>query len=174
MRYNTLKQRKGDFAMICSIRTLGIAGILFFVLVLFAALTSSISLVETGVSTFADEFGWERKKGTIIMTLIIIVLGSASALGFNVLSFVSVIGMGILDFFDFLTNSLMMPISAMATCILITRVVGVDTVAQEVELSSSFRRKKLYNIVIRYFAPICLAIILLTSVGSLLGWISPL
>lgn len=147
-------------------------GIMFFMLVLLAALTSSISLMETSVSTLVDQFGWSRVKSTVLMGIFVIVLGSASALGFNVLSFVKIFGMSILDFFDFLTNSVMMPIAAFATCILITRVVTLKKVADEVESSSAFKRKKLYNFFMRYLVPICLFIILLSSIANVFGWIS--
>lgn len=99
-------------------------------------------------------------------------IGSASALGFGVLDFVSVLGMTILDFFDFLTNSLMMPLAALATCLLVTRVVGLDRIAEEVEQSSGFKRKKLYCFFMKYLAPICIIIILLSSIANVFGWIT--
>ena len=148
-----------------------IGGIMFFVLVLLAALTSSISLMETSVSTFVDQLGWNRTKCTIIMGIGVIILGSFSALGFGALDFVTIFGMSILDFFDFLTNSLMMPIAAFATCILILRVVGLKMIAKEVEISSGFKRKKLYNFVMKYLAPVCLFIILASSIANAMGWI---
>lgn len=148
------------------------AGVVFFLLVLFAALTSAISLAETSVSTFEDQMGWSRKKSSVLVGLIILILGSLSALGFNVLDFVKLHGMSILDFFDFLTNSIMMPLAALATCFLITRVVGLKAIADEVELSSAFKRKKLYNFFIKYLAPICISIILLSSIASMLGIIT--
>ena len=77
-----------------------------------------------------------------------------------------------LDFFDFITNSVMMPLAALATCILILRVVGIDGMVKEIEQSSPFRRKKLYRVFIKYFAPICLIIILLSSIANVLGIIS--
>ena len=147
-------------------------GILFFLLVLFAALTSAISLTETGVSTFEDQFGWSRRKCSLLMAVIILVLGSASALGFSSLDFVTLLGMSILDFFDFLTNSIMMPLAALATCFLITRVVGLDAIAREVEQSSAFRRKKLYFFFMKYLAPVCIGIILVSSIANAFGWIS--
>ena len=148
------------------------AGIMFFLLVLLAALTSAISLAESGVSTFEDQLGWSRHKSTLLMGAIILVFGSASALGFGVLDFVKILGMSVLDFFDFLTNSLMMPVAALATCFLVTRVVGLDRIAKEVEQSSRFRRKGMYNLFMRYLAPVCIAVILLSSIASVLGWIS--
>lgn len=148
------------------------AGVLFFLLVLLAALTSAISLAESGVSTFEDQLGWSRHKATLLMGAIMIVFGSASALGFGVLDFVKILGMSILDFFDFLTNSLMMPVAALATCLLVTRVVGLDRIAGEVEQSSRFRRKGMYNLFMRFLAPVCIAVILLSSIANVLGWIS--
>lgn len=149
-----------------------IVGIVFFLLVIFAALTSAISLTETGVSTFEDQLGWSRKKCSLLMGLIIVVLGSASALGFSVLGFISILGMTILDFFDFLTNSVMMPLAALATCFLITRVAGLDAISKEVEQSSAFKRKKLYYFFMKYLAPLCIGIILISSIANVFGWIT--
>ena len=148
------------------------AGVAFFLLVLFAALTSSISLAETGVSTFQDQLGWSRKKCTALVAAILLGLGTLCALGYNALDFLQVLGMDMLDFFDFLTNSVMMPIGALATCFLITRAVGLNAIAQEMELSSAFRRKRMYGVFMKYFAPICLLIILVSSLLNVFGVIS--
>ena len=148
------------------------AGILFFLLVLLAAVTSAISLAESGVSTFEDQLGFSRHKSTLLMGAVIVLFGSASALGFGVLDFVTLLGMSILDFFDFLTNSLMMPVAALSTCVLVTRVVGLKKIAQEVEQSSEFKRKKMYGFFMRYLAPVCILIILFSSIASVLGWIT--
>ncbi len=150
-----------------------VVGVLFFVLVLFAAVTSSIALTESAVSTFEDELGWDRKRSTVLIGVIMIALGSLSALGYGPLAGVTVFGMQMLDFFDFLTNSVMMPIAAIATCLLISRVVGVDAIAQEVTAGDKpFRRKKIFCFMIRWLCPIFAAIILTSSVANALGWIS--
>ena len=99
-----------------------VVGIMFFVLVLCAALTSSIALTESAVSTFQDELHWGRKKATVIVGVIMLALGTLSSLGYGPLAMVKIIGMQFLDFFDFLTNSVMMPIAAIATCLLVSRV----------------------------------------------------
>ena len=147
-------------------------GIVFFILVLLAALTSAVSLMETSVSTFMDGLHWSRKKCCGLMVVIMIVLGTASSMGYGLLDFVRIFGMNFLDFFDFITNSVMMPLAALATCVLILRVVGIDGMVKEIEQSSPFRRKKLYRVFIKYFAPICLIIILLSSIANVLGIIS--
>lgn len=149
-----------------------IMGFLFFVLVLFAAVTSAIALVESAVSTFSDEFGWDRKNGTLIMAVIMVVLGSLSSLGYGPLASVTVIGMQFLDFFDFITNSVMMPISALAICVLITRYVGINKIEDEVMLDGHpFRRRKVFKFFIRYMCPIFVVIILLSSIANILGFI---
>ena len=148
------------------------AGILFFVLVLLAALTSAVSLMETSVSTFMDELHWGRAKCCILMAVIMFVFGTASSMGYGVLDFLKIFGMNFLDFFDFMTNSVMMPLAALATCFLVTRVVGYDRIAAEIEQASKFRRKGLYKFFIKYLAPVCLIIVLLSSIANVLGIIS--
>ena len=149
-----------------------VAGILFFVLVLLAALTSAVSLMETSVSTFMDELHWSRRKSCFLMAVIMLVLGTASSMGYGLLDFIKIFGMSFLDFFDFMTNSVMMPLAALATCILVTKVIGFDKIIKEIESSSAFKRKKLYVFCIKYLAPVCLIIILLSSIANVLGIIS--
>lgn len=149
-----------------------IIGILFFVLVLFAALTSAIALAETVVSTFADEFGWSRITGTIVTGLIMLVLGTLSCLGYGPLDWILLLGMPFLDFFDFLTNSVMMPVSALAICLLVTRCMGIDQVEEEVCLNGhSFRRRHVFRFMIRFLCPLFAVIILISSIANAFGWI---
>lgn len=148
-------------------------GILFFLLVLFAAVTSSIALTESAVSTFEDELHWSRKKATVFMTVVMIFLGTLSCLGYGPLAGITVIGMQFLDFFDFLTNSVMMPIAAIATCLLVSRVIGVEKIENEVtEGGHLFKRKAIFQFMIKYLCPIFAAIILVSSVANAFGWIS--
>ena len=150
-----------------------IVGILFFLLVLCAALTSSIALTESAVSTFQDELGWGRRKATVIIAVIMVLLGSLSSLGYGPLECVKVMGMQFLDFFDFLTNSIMMPIAALATCLLISKVIGIKKIEEEMLLEGgAFKRKKVFDFMIQYLCPIFAAIILFSSVANALGWIS--
>ena len=150
-----------------------LVGIMFFLLVLCAAVTSSIALTESAVSTFQDELKWGRKKATVVVGAIMIALGSLSALGYGPLAGVKIIGMQFLDFFDFLTNSVMMPIAAFTTCLLVSKVIGVKKIEEEVlHGEGTFRRKKIFNFMIKYLCPIFAAIILLSSVANAFGWIS--
>ena len=150
-----------------------VIGILFFLLVLFAALTSSIALTESAVSTFEDELGWGRKKSTVLIGVIMIALGTLSCLGYGPLSSVTILGMQFLDFFDFLTNSVMMPIAAIATCLLVSRVIGVAKIEEEIiHGESRFRRKKIFLVMIQYLCPVFALIILFSSVANAFGWIT--
>lgn len=148
-------------------------GILFFFLVLCAAVTSSIALTESAVSTFQDELGWGRKKSAAVITLIMLALGTLSCMGYGPLASVEILGMQMLDFFDFLTNSVMMPIAAIATCLLVSHKMGVEKIEEEMALENGkFKRKHIFNFMIKYLCPIFAAIILVSSVANAFGWIS--
>lgn len=150
-----------------------VVGIVFFLMFLFAALTSAISLLETSVSTLEDELHWKRWKCCLLMAGVMLVIGTASSMGYGVWDSVRILGMQFLDFFDFLTNSVMMPIAALTTCLLISRVIGVKKIEEEVTLEgASFKRKKVFNFMIKYLCPIFAAIILFSSVANAFGWIS--
>ena len=96
-----------------------IFGTVFFVLVALAALTSSISLMETVVSIIMEKFHVKRIKASIITLIICFLLGMLSVLGYSAWKTVELFGMQFLDFFDFISNNIMMPIVALLTCALI-------------------------------------------------------
>ena len=148
-------------------------GIVFFLLVLFAAVTSSIALTESAVSTFEDELHWSRRKSTVFMGVIMILLGTLSCLGYGPLANFKILGMQFLDFFDFMTNSVMMPIAAIATCLLVSKVVGVEKLEEEITKDGQpFKRKAIFCFMIKYLCPIFAAIILISSVANAFGIIT--
>ena len=150
----------------------GFIGATFFILVLFAALTSSISLLETNVSIICDKFGMDRKKSTLIATIYVLVVGGLVSLGFGPLSFIKILGLGLLDFFDFISNSVLMPIVALLTCISIGFFVKPQVIYDEVEYGGrKFKEKKFYTIMLKWVSPICLILILLFAVSEAMGWI---
>lgn len=149
-----------------------VIAVVFFLLVLFAALTSAISLMECCVSTLRDQSNWSRKKSCFTVLMLILLLGIPCSLGFGLLDFIQPLGMSIFDFFDFMTNSIMMPISAIFTCILIVKVAGINTVIDEVESTSKFKRKSVYIFCMKYVVIFGLLIILFSSILNALGIIT--
>lgn len=146
-----------------------IIGIIFFLMVLFAALTSSISLMETVVSVVQDKFKLNRKVTCLVVFIGCVVLGLPSSLGNGVWSNVKILGFAFLDFFDFISNSVMMPIVALITCIFVGYIIKPKTLIEEAELSGKFSGKKLFTIIIRYIAPVCIILILGFSVLEAFG-----
>lgn len=151
----------------------GFVGTIFFAMVLFAALTSGISILEAVISSFMDRFHMGRKKATAIESVIALVIGVIVCLGYNLLYFELKLPNSenpgqILDVLDYLTNYIMMPVIALATCILVGWVLKPDTVIDEVTKNGeTFRRKTLYKIMTRYVSPIFIIVILLFSLGIL-------
>lgn len=140
-----------------------IVGAVFFILVALAAMTSSISLMETVVSIIMEKFRLKRIPACLITVLICLLLGMLSVLGYSTWSSVKVIGMQFLDFFDFISNNIMMPIVALLTCILIGWVVKPKYVEDEVLVSQErFRARTLLSVMLRFVCPVCMIIILLT------------
>ena len=142
---------------------------LFFALVLFAALTSAISLMETVISIVIDKFRLTRRKACLITYIGTLLLGIPSALGFGAFKKVSIGGMTILDMMDFLSNSVLMPIAAFLTCVFIGYVIQCKTITDEIELNGKFAMKKFFNVMVKYVCPIGIAAILLTSILDVAG-----
>jgi NSS family neurotransmitter:Na+ symporter len=140
-----------------------VIGAAFFLLVLFAAITSSVSMMETVVSVFCDRFNIKRVLSILISLGIFILLSLPSALGFNVLSWFTPFGLGILDFFDTLTNNFLMPIVAILTCIFVGFVMKPETIISEVELSGTFKSKRFYSVFIKFVAPVLILMIFVSN-----------
>ncbi len=147
----------------------GFIGTVFFLLVLFAALTSSVSLMETVISIIQDKVKIGRKKLCLIVLGGCILLGLPSTLGYGVWDSVTILGLQFLDFFDFISNSILMPIAALLTCIVIGYVVKPSFVTEEIELNGKFKMKKMFNVMIKYIAPVCLVVILVFSILDVFG-----
>lgn len=144
-------------------------GIIFFLLVFFAALTSAISLMETVVSFFQDKFGWHRIVTCLVVTGGSLLIAIPSSLGYGVWSAFQPLGLSILDFVDFITNNIMMPVVALMMCIFVGYVLKPKAIIDEVKISSKFKEAPLYNVIIRFVAPVFLAAILVSSILDVFG-----
>lgn len=150
-----------------------IIGGAFFILVFFAAVTSSISLMETVVSIFVEKTGKSRRFVTIIVTIYTILMAIPSSLGFGIWSNISLNGLSILDMWDFLSNSVLMPIVAFLTCIFVGYIIKTKTITDEIKSSTDkFKSEKLYVILIKYFSPILILLILISSILNTFGIIT--
>ncbi len=147
-----------------------VIGALFFVLVLFAALTSSISLMEAVVSIVKDHFKTSRGAACLWAVVLSIILGVPSSLGNGAWSNIKIIGMDFLSFFDFISNSVLMPIVAFFICIFVGYVIKPQAIIEEAQAEGQkFSAKGLFTVVIRYIAPICIVLILISSVLDAMG-----
>lgn len=149
-----------------------IVGCLFFAMVLFAAITSAVSVMEAVVSSLMDKFHISRLKATVIETTIALLGGIVVCLGYSKpyleITLPSGSGATILDIMDFTSNNIMMPLVAIGTCILIGWVVKPKEVIDEVEKTGcKFGRKALYIVMIKVIAPLLLIILFLKSIGIL-------
>lgn len=147
-----------------------VIGILFFLMVLFAAITSSVSIMEAIVSSIMDRFKLSRKKSAVIVLVYALVFGTIVCLGYNKFYFELKLPNGsigqILDVFDYLSNNILMPLLALFTCILIGWVAKPKTIIDEVTKNGEkFGRKFIYTATIKFIAPILLFVLLLQATG---------
>ena len=145
-------------------------GLMFFLLVTFAAATSAISLFEACVASVCDLLRMERRAATFFTGALIMFIATFSALGYGPWRDVRPMGMQFLDFFDFITNSVLMPIVAAATCVCVGWVLGPQMVIAEVQASGSpFRARVLYFVMVKWFAPALVIAILVSEICRNLG-----
>ena len=146
-----------------------ILGFIFFLLVTFAALTSAISLTETCVSIISDGLKWSRRKSLIACILWVVLVGCFVNAGYNGLSDIRFFGMEILDFFDFISNSVLMPIVALLICVFVGWIITPKDLIEEIKLNSPFRAEKAWVVMIKVLAPILVIAILVWNIIGILG-----
>ncbi len=144
-------------------------GALFFLMVFFAAITSSISLMETIVSIVCDKFKVKRIPACLIVLGISLVLGVASALGYSAWSGFTILNLQILDFFDFISNNIIMPVVAFLTCLFIGYFLKPKPIIEELNVGSKFKSEGLFVVMIKYVAPVLVIAILASSVLDAFG-----
>lgn len=146
-----------------------IIGVVFFLLVFFAALTSSISLMETVVSIIQDKLHLKRTTICLMVVAGCTLFALPSTLGFGLWENIKIFGLNFLDFFDFISNSVIMPIVALLTCVFVGYVIKPKTLSEEIALTGKFKSEKIFTVIIKYIAPVCILAILISSVLNGLG-----
>lgn len=145
-------------------------GTVFFVMVAFAALTSSVSIMEAVVSCVQDKLHADRPKASLGVGLMTLLIGLVVCLGYNVFYFElrlpnDSVGQ-VLDVLDYLSNYVLMPVISVATCVMVGWALGPKSTIEEVTRNGErFGREKLYVVMIRFVAPILLVFLLLQSLG---------
>lgn len=140
-----------------------VVGPLFFILIVFAAWTSSISLIEPFAAFLIERFDMTRRSAVWGMATVVWLLGIAVALSFNEWSGFKLFNRGIFDLLDTLTTNIMMPLSGLLIAIFVGWVMKRAHVSEEMALKGRFF--KLWVIVLRYISPLAIVIIFLNIIG---------
>lgn len=141
-----------------------VIGAIFFIMVFFAAITSSISLMETVVSIVRDKLGISRISASLIVLGAALLIGATSALGYSEWSDFTILGKKFLDFYDFISNNIIMPVVALLTSIFVGYIIKPKTVVEELNIGGEFKSKTLFEIMIKYVAPVFIVVILVSSI----------
>ena len=156
--------------------TMGLAGqiigAIFFIMVAFAALTSSISILEAVVASSMELFKTSREKSCVLNSFMIAFLSILVCLGFNLFYFDFKLPNGqigqLLDIVDYLCGNFLMPLVAFLTCVFVGWVVKPNFVIEEMEFNNhKFKSKNIYAFTIKYVAPIIMLILFIESTGLL-------
>lgn len=145
-------------------------GLIFFIMVAFAALTSCVSIMETLVANCIEIFHKSREKISLVIAVIFAAAAAIICMGYNVFYFEMQLPNGqtaqLLDLMDYISNSFLMPFISFLTCIFVGWVIKPKWITEEMESSGhTFGRKKLYVFVIRYLAPVMMGVLFLKSAG---------
>ena len=141
--------------------------LLFYLLLVMAALTSSISMLEMAVAYFHEEWRVSRPLSAIGVSLVCLLLGTACSLSFGVWADVKVLGLNFFDLFDFLVAKLLMPIGSLLMCVFVGWVVDEQVVRQEITNQGTLRSPlyRLWLFLVRYVAPLCILLIFANELG---------
>ena len=144
-----------------------VIGILFYALLVFAALTSTISMHEIGTAFFHEELKLHRQQATWILTIVCMVIAVFCSLSVGAYSELQLFGISLMDFCDFLTAQLMLPTGAFLTSIMagwfVSQQVMHDEFTNGGVLKESFFKAWLFSV--RFIVPLCILLIFLHQFG---------
>ena len=146
-----------------------VVGTVFFVMVFFAAITSSIALIEAVVSFLIEGFHLKRPIACLVVLALVSFMAVPCAFSSSLLSGINILGLSVLDFFDFFSNNILLPIVALLTAVFVGYVITPRAISREVEISSKFKSRRLFGIIIRLVAPLSIVIILVSSILGVFG-----
>lgn len=135
--------------------------VIFFILLFFAALTSSISILEAAIASFRECYNFSRQKATLLVSAISAVLIIPCSLSFGVMKDFKLIGKTVFDLFDFSTSSVLMPLSTLLLCL----VAGWVLKPSEEIVNNNKFLYFIFNILVKYLTPIILLFSLLCGLN---------
>lgn len=153
-----------------SIPALGyIIGVLFYALLVFAALTSTISMHEIGTAFFSEEFHLSRTKAVWVLTIICSLLAIGCSLSVGAGDKIALFGLPLLDFCDYITAQIMLPMGAFFTSLFVGWFVDQQLLHDEFTNNGtvSTRFFRIYQFAVRFVVPMCIALIFLHQFGIL-------
>ncbi len=144
-----------------------LAAILFFLTILFAALTSSISLIEVGVAYLTEERGFKRGWACVFLFVVTGALGGLCSLSFGPLADVKVFGMGFFDLFDTVASNVLLTVGGLLVVLFVGWKMSKAEVFDELTNGGTKRRNVLlfnfFYFLIRYVAPVGVAVLILSN-----------
>ena len=143
-----------------------VIGAVFFILVFFAALSSAISMMEVNVANLIQRFGMKRRNAVLLMAAVLFLLGLPSAFGYSVWADIRPFGMAVLDFMDYMGNSIITPLVALISCIFIGWIAGPRVLSEEIEQSGEFKRRRSFEFIVKWIAPVFITAVF---IGTFLG-----
>jgi len=149
-----------------------IFSVIFFILVFFAAISSSISLMEVTVAFGIDRLKWSRKVSVLVFTAVMFVIGIGASLSMGAWSgflipWIDGNSYGIFDFLDVVTSYYLLPLGGLLSALFVGYVWGVPNAVKEIKKGGNFRTEKLWTILIKFVVPVLVFIILLSTTGLL-------
>ena len=153
-------------------------GLVFFIMVAFAALTSCISIMETLVANCMELFHRSRRQMSLTIGILFAGAAAVICMGYNVFYFEMPLPNGqtaqLLDLMDYISNSFLMPFISLLTCIFVGWIIKPSWINEEMEVNGNvFKRKKMYAFMIRYVTPVMMTVLFLQSAGIftvIRGW----
>ncbi|MDI6641299.1 MAG: sodium-dependent transporter [Elusimicrobiota bacterium] len=146
-------------------------GIVFFILLTIAALTSTISLLEVLSAFVIDEIGWSRKLSTILMSVLCFLLGILPALSFGILKDFTILGKGLFDSMDFLASNILLPVGGLFIAIFVSWKLDIGNLSTEIQPDKEKPQGwllSLISVLLKFICPLLIAIILISG----LEWLS--